>query len=126
LSKMEQVRSLFGERNDISEIQVEYLNGEKEDYSFDVSDSEESLEDRLNSVLNEVNWDEVDEVEVEYEDGSKEGLDWTEEEEENDEAEEAGLQAAEEDESDDDEEEEEENENEEEDEEDEEDEEEND
>ncbi|GGD91428.1 hypothetical protein [Paenibacillus nasutitermitis] len=76
VSLADQVKQMLESHPEIVEIQVEYLNGEKKDYSME-EDGELSVtrEAAISHLLSEVDWAQVDEIEVEYENGDKSEMD---------------------------------------------------
>ncbi|BBH21088.1 hypothetical protein Back11_24330 [Paenibacillus baekrokdamisoli] len=82
MSNLDKLKEMLGSNVDVAEVQVEYHNGDTKDYSLD---GEESREDAINNMFKEVDWEQVEEVELEYADGSKSEFDLEEEEEDGEE-----------------------------------------
>jgi hypothetical protein len=66
------VKKALEDHSEIVEIQVEYMNGDKKDYSLE---DEVSREAAISGLLGEVDWSQVKEIEVEYENGDKTEID---------------------------------------------------
>ncbi|MFD0675759.1 MULTISPECIES: hypothetical protein [unclassified Paenibacillus] len=83
MSNVDNFKKFLEGNAEIVEVQVEYLNGDKKDYSLD-----DSREDAIKSLIKEVDWEQVDEIELEHADGSKTEYELNEEEEDGEEEEE--------------------------------------
>ncbi|TDF92563.1 hypothetical protein [Paenibacillus piri] len=66
MSIMGKVKNML-KSHDVEEMQIEYANGDKKDYVLEEED--------VDSLLDEIDWDKVEEIEVELVDGSKAELD---------------------------------------------------
>ncbi|WP_171653060.1 hypothetical protein [Paenibacillus foliorum] len=66
MSNVDNFKKFLEGNAEIVEVQVEYLNGDKKDYSLD-----DSREEAIESLLTDVDWEQVDEIELEYSNGSK-------------------------------------------------------
>lgn len=64
------IRELLNERDDVVELQVQYTNGEVEDYNL--------LQSSAESVLDDIEWERVKEIELEYATGEEREVDFEE------------------------------------------------
>lgn len=70
LAREDIIRELLNERDDVVELQVQYTNGEVEDYNL--------LQSSAESVLDDIEWERVKEIELEYATGEEREVDFEE------------------------------------------------
>lgn len=77
MGRKEIVRQFLASKRDAIEVQVEYKDGSTTDYSLEEEDNGfPSREDAIAHLLNDVSWEQVEEVEIELEDGEKLEIDF--------------------------------------------------
>jgi len=77
MGRKEIVRQFLTSKRDAIEVQVEYKDGSTTDYSLEEEDgSFPSREAAISHLLSDVSWEQVEEVEIELEDGEKLEIDF--------------------------------------------------
>lgn len=83
MSRIDQVRELLSQRDDVEEVQVQYTDGEVVELSVDTLGGR-SVADQLESFISGIDWARVKEVEVGYTNEDEFELDFEELEDDDD------------------------------------------